>query len=188
MPFSWSSVPDSFRDKWVSLPRHPVGGDPCEGALYQLTEPTAILSLTGHSLSWVLPSPPQGLMLPLGMTSASPRYCFFQRVLSAATATMCYYRLNIPQPPWLPSTAINSVQSIWGSVENHKDFFFPPFVPPVSVRSKRGCLASKLYEFFWNGCDEVKLTYRHSQLFSVLSFPLLSFFASLLSEEVKDKI
>ena len=34
----------------------------------------------------------------------------------------------------------------------------------------------------------MKLTYRHSQLFPFLFPPLLSFFASLLSEELKDKI
>ena len=120
VPFSWS-VRDSFRDKWVSLPRHPVGVDPCEGALYQLAEPTAILSLSQGTL----------YIMGITITSTGPDaatghdLCLSQVLLLSKSAVRCCCHNVLLSSQHTPATLapitctgvllhINSVQRYMG--------------------------------------------------------------------------
>ena len=90
---------------------------PCEGALYQLSEPAALFSLTGHSRSWVSASAPQG------PGAATGHNCWLSLVLLLSE---CCQALR-PQY----ATIISALPSHFGSHLLHGDASAYKFCPEV---------------------------------------------------------
>ena len=101
----------------MSFPGPLVDVGPCEGALYQLSEPAALFSLTGHSRSWVSASAPQG------PGAATGHNCWLSLVLLLSE---CCQALR-PQY----ATIITALPSHFGSHLLHGDASAYKFCPEV---------------------------------------------------------